>query len=387
MKILIITYLNSFSPGTFLQAYGLQKGLMETFPKADICFLNSKDIVRPRKNGTVKQSTIKDIIKQRLSAALRLLQVYYLQKKHFKIIGKKIELFNFNCQEVANLINKFDLLVIGSDTILENVTNNNNTQIGIMWPDDHIKIKRVYFSASAAPARFLLSGELKADLKERISKFSFIGLRDEITMSLFKNVLDNTGVAPVKQPDPTYFIDLSEFKLPFYYRSKLKKKAKYCLFTFNKQFKYRDELIEILKKENYTLVAIQYIPGVDICFSGINPLQWGSIFGYCDLIVTERFHDTVFALRHCKPVISVDWDESRFSQTFNSKTKSILKDYNLDNFHVTITDIVGLDKFKSILKNIPSFSVNDINRKNNENISLSNALVKKMCADLCIGAK
>lgn len=38
MKILIITCLKSFSSGTFLQAYGLQKGLMDTFQQVHICF-------------------------------------------------------------------------------------------------------------------------------------------------------------------------------------------------------------------------------------------------------------------------------------------------------------------------------------------------------------
>ena len=40
MKILIITYTREVNPGTFLQAYGVQYGLKQIFPKASIEYIN-----------------------------------------------------------------------------------------------------------------------------------------------------------------------------------------------------------------------------------------------------------------------------------------------------------------------------------------------------------
>lgn len=54
------------------------------------------------------------------------------------------------------------------------------------------------------------------------------------------------------------------------------------------------------------------------------------MFRYIDMAVTERFHDTVFSLRNCKPGIAIDWNEKRFSKDGFSKTQNILAQYGLE---------------------------------------------------------
>jgi hypothetical protein len=377
MKVLIITYLNSLSPGTFLQAYGVQKGLKQKFPGSVIYYLNAKDITRTLKSKKTHVSKL-NFIKQKLYGGIRYLQLYYLQKKYYKIIGEKIDLFNYNEADVIRLINEFDLLVIGSDTILEKIYGSNGSQIGIMWPDERVGIKKIYFAASAAPGNFVLNNKIKSVLKERIEKFAFIGLRDDITLLVFQNILGKSSVPLVKQPDPTYFINLSEFTLPFYYRHIFSKQRKYCLFTFNSQFQYRNELSKLLKDYGYTLVSAQYIPEADISLATLNPLQWGSIFKYCDLIVTERFHDTLFALRNCKPVITIDWDEERISVSGESKTKSILTDYDLDNHHVIIRSKKDLQTVHRLIEKIALFDPGKINEINKQKIDLSYEILRQI---------
>lgn len=83
--------------------------------------------------------------------------------------------------------NSFNLIVIGSDTIIESCAINGKW--GIMWPSTDIKTAKVYFAASADSAVNLLKHkELYREQRKRVSDFKQIGLRDYVTMNFSKIV-------------------------------------------------------------------------------------------------------------------------------------------------------------------------------------------------------
>lgn len=67
----------------------------------------------------------------------------------------------------------------------------------------------------------------------------------------------------------------------------------------------------------------------------LDPFGWAALFRYIDVAVTERFHDSVFALRNNKPVIAIDWSPERFASDGSSKTNCLLTSYSLDDMHFT----------------------------------------------------
>ena len=272
------------------------------------------------------------------------------------------------------------LISIGSDTILEKVSENN--KIGLNWGPSFIEQKKMFFSASAAPANFTLNETEKQSLKEAIDSFFFNGLRDELTLKLFEKRIGIENIKLIKQPDPTYFIDVNSFKLPIYYKFILPKK-KIAIFNFNHYFPYRKKLAEFVRKEGYALVSTaMYNNHADISFSFINAFEWAAVFKYANLVITERFHDSLFSLRNKIPVFAIDWDQTRFSSENDSKTFRLFEDYNIKECHFNIKTEEELGLIITGIKNVSTlFNMSKIEEKNKEFIELANQLTKKIKYD------
>ena len=373
MKILVITFSRGLNPGTFMQAYGVRTGLLKIFPNAEINYLSFPDF-KWDKGKRGKKDFIGHVLLQKAFAAYRLLKYRKLEQQVFSYTPT-IDLFDYDIDKAKSILRKYDLVVVGSDTILEKVTGGSQ-QLGLNWGSSELcNAPHVFFAASASPANFANDKSLLERLKLIADKFIYIGLRDGLTVDLFTNKMRvNTPV--YKQPDPSYYLDINEFQLPEFYVRKLKGK-KIAFYNFSPNFPYRKELADLIRRKGYTVASSVYNPYADIRIDTIGPREWAGIFRYCDIIITERFHDSLFALRNCKPVIAIDWEKDRFSSTGDSKTYRILKDYNQQNYHFILED---KNQLASIIDKIPQlmsdFDTARIIRKNEEYVTLAMNLLK-----------
>ena len=373
MKILVITFSRGLNPGTFMQAYGVRTGLLKIFPNAEINYLSFPDF-KWDKGKRGKKDFIGHVLLQKAFAAYRLLKYRKLEQQVFSYTPT-IDLFDYDINEAKSILQKYDLVVVGSDTILEKVTNGSQ-QLGLNWGSSELcKSPHLFFAASASPANFSGDKQLLERLKGIAERFIYIGLRDGLTLDLFNNKM-KVNVPVYKQPDPSYYLDINEFQLSKYYVRKLKGK-KIAFYNFSPNFPYRKELADLIRKKGYTVVSSVYNPYADIKIDTIGPKEWAGIFRHCDIIITERFHDSLFALRNCKPVIAIDWEKDRFSSTGDSKTYRILKDYDLQNYHFILED---KNQLASIIDKIPQlmsdFDTAHIIRKNEEYTTLAMNLLK-----------
>ena len=214
MKILIITFTTGVNPGTFMQALGVQTALNQIWPKAQVEFLKFPDFKRGGIGIRGKKDGFIHTLLQKSFAVYRLLKYCRMRKECFKY-SKPVDLFNYSTEQ-ASFIRDYDLVVIGSDTILEKASSEVG-QIGLNWmPFD---VRKIYFAASASPANF----EPKDDLKDVASEALYIGLRDNLTINFFEDKLGIPAERIIKQPDPSYFLDISSFKLSQSLAKKIKK--------------------------------------------------------------------------------------------------------------------------------------------------------------------
>lgn len=344
MKILIITFTGGLNPGTFMQALGVQAGLKKVYPDAHIDYLQFPDFKRVSAVGVRgKKDAFWHTILQKIYAFYRLQKYNKLRSKYFRYTPA-INLFNYSADEIE-FIHQYDLVVIGSDTILEQAYSEDG-KIGLNWCP--LDIKKVYFAASASPALF----EPKSDLKKIVSEARYIGLRDALTINFFKNKLGIEECRLIKQPDPSFFLDIETFKSISVLAKKLKKGQKYILYNFNSNFPLRKELANGLRSVGYKVVTTAYNPYADICFDTIDAFEWAGVFPLVDMIVTERFHDSVFGLRNEKPVIAVDWDSNRFAVDGDSKTLRILEDYGHQHLHFNLCGTTNISPIIDAVKNI-----------------------------------
>lgn len=352
MNILIITFTSGVNPGTLMQALGVQTAMKLIYPDADVSFLNFPDFKRAKGIGVRgSKDSIWHTVLQKGFAAYRLIKYNALRKRHFHYT-KSVDLFNYT-KEDEEYIKQFDLVVIGSDTILEKAYGDKG-QIGLNWLP--IDVPKIYFAASASPANF----KPTLELAEVAKNAKYIGLRDQLTVNLFTEGLGINNIEVFRQPDPSYFLDINKFHLNRKIAAKFDKGKKYALYDFNSNFPLRKELADSIRECGYMVVATAYNPYADICFDTIDAFDWADIFRHVDIVVTERFHDSVFGLRNEKPVIAIDWDTNRFSASGDSKTLRILEDYGHSHLHFNLCMDTDLKPIIVAVENIDKL----FNRKN-----------------------
>lgn len=342
MKILIITFTSGNNPGTFMQGLGVQTAMKRLYPDAQIDFLKFPDF---KASFGVRDEKAKpwQTFRQKAASAYRLLK-YNRLRKNVMNFTPTIDLFNYTEKDEA-VIRQYDLVVIGSDTILEEAYGKDG-RIGLNWMP--LEVKKIFFAASASPANF----EPKDDLRKVAAKAEFIGLRDNLTIDFFINKLGIEKERIVKQPDPSYFLDVNQFHLSSAKQTRLKKGRKHVLYNFMSNFPLRKELADALRDIGYVVVSTAYNPYADISLDTIDAYEWAGVFRLIDVVVTERFHDSVFGLRNERPVVAIDWDPNRFAKGGDSKTLRILEDYGLKHLHFNLcgkTDITPvIDALKKI---------------------------------------
>ncbi len=377
MKILVITFSRGLNPGVFMQAYGVKTGLQKRFPNAEIEYLNFPDF---KKVFTPKadSDTLISFIRRKMSGAYRLLKYKRLERDCFKYTAP-IDMFDYDETQARRFLQGYDLIVVGSDTILEKAVSDDNERLGLNWCAPLLSgVPTVFFAASASPANYKRNTKVIASLKPCVEKVKFIGLRDNLTINLFLDELQIPNNKLVKQPDPTYLLDVGQFKLSKYYSRKLKNK-RIAICNFNPLCPFRLELCNLLREKGYFVISTTYSPYVDLSIDTVDATEWAGIFPLVDLVITERFHDSVFALRNCKPVIAVDWNRDRFSAEGDSKTYRILEDYELTDFHFNFSENIDMCLISKAIDKINIVYDSDkIKRTNEELIIMANSLLSQV---------
>lgn len=387
MRILIITYWKETNPGTFLQALGVQYSLRKVFPKAEIRYLNYLNAIKESEflqnvSGDAELSVDKLTLIQKVKHIIALFKRRYLfrkcQKKYMISDNEQFNLYQADNEnkKFIKYENLYDLIIIGSDTIIESCQIDGKW--GVMWPSLQVKAKKVYFAASADSANNLYSKtNLYNELKDRVNGFLQIGLRDYVTIDFFKNQLHCSENRLIKQPDPTFYLPLTLFSIS---KRKIKKipieTHKVVFYHFDRFFKYRELLANLLHEKGCYLITSEYDPNCDCSLCSLTPFEWAALFKYCDYVLTERFHDTVFAMRYQKPVVTVDWKLRVMNERMESKRLSVLKDFDCTENHCIIR---SEDDLPHVVEKL--LSINKIDYQEKVRIKV-NEMIKK--ADFCI---
>lgn len=370
MKILIITYSREVNPGTFLQAYGVQYVFHQLYPEAEIDLIKHKrmySIAAEKKNANVKNESKLSFFKAKARAIPRRLKYEWAYRTKFHLTEREFDFFGYDDAEFKAFAEGYDLIVVGSDTILINLEKNGH--YGLMWLRG-IDTQKILFAASAAPANFVLNEQQKHDLHESFSSFKLLGVRDRVTEHLIKDEI-GMGDKVYTQYDPTYLIPESEFSLPYLTKMKLesiRKHKKIALVNFSVTgCPFKKEMTEFLKRQGYYTISTLYNEWADSNLMSLSPFGWAAMFRYVDLTVTERFHDSVFTLRNGKPVVAIDWNSGRFSKDGFSKTQNLLSLYGLDCNHFIATSLEEAKMVMAYIKEIPvEKQINSIKRKNRQ---------------------
>lgn len=389
MKILIITYSREVNPGTFLQAYGVQYVFRQLYPDAQIDLIKHKrmySIAAEKNKANATHESKWTFVKAKARAIPRRLKYEVAYRTKFHLTEQEFDFFGYDDAEFKAFAEGYDLIVVGSDTILINLEKNGH--YGLMWLRG-IDTQKILFAASATPANFVLNEQQKHDLHESFSSFKLLGVRDRVTEHLLRDEI-GMGDKVYTQYDPTYLIPEAEFSLPYLTRKKLeriRKHQKIALVNFSiTGCPFKKEMTEFLKEQGYYTISTLYNEWADCNLMSLSPFGWAAMFRYVDMTVTERFHDSVFTLRNGKPVVAIDWNSGRFSKDGFSKTQNLLSLYGLDCNHFIATSLEEANRVMEYIKVIPvEEQRNNMERYNKQIEEGYKKLVKKVQQSLNCG--
>lgn len=336
IKIGILTYHRSLNYGAVMQAIALSSEIQKRFPKAKVEIVDymSKKMDRYYKMITIyrgKESVF------HLKSRFLMYEAFQKGLEELPLSEKKI--ITDDCAKVENYLqNKYDILISGSDAVW------NFSKRGIPNPYFLSGLHGCSKMSYAASCNGLginsfnnITEDQRTYLKNAFREFDYIGVRDEQTAALIRNVHPDARV--YHNCDPSLLLtDLTSkdrkklvSKLVNKYHFDMSKPTIGFMMS-NLNGNFREELAHRIKERygtKYQTVSIySYNKYADIPYiSDLTPQEWSLIFGLFDLTVSKYFHGTMFSLLNRTPVIAVSAEKT--IEKYPNKISDALERMNL----------------------------------------------------------
>jgi hypothetical protein len=377
-KIGILTYFGDLNSGTNLQAYCIQNVLRNKYGSACIIEIinyhawNRMWEWHPYSSAISIKGLINDV--KRLSKYRNFINDK-LNLTSKQIISRKPEpVWTFIKQ------NEYDSIYIGSDTLLE-LDRYNSNEISAFWLPSEINAKVFLIAASSKNLEYdKLSDFQKEKLNDSINGMDLLGVRDEATSRLIRNFIPKEDKRLQIIPDPTFSYNIDYKYVGSYLASKKidLSKPTICLHLA-KDLVYSAKLASILRSKGYQIASLRPAYWADILLNDMSPLELIGIFKYFKVVVTHRFHDSIFCFKNLTPVILIPYSFS-FANSFNeSKYTSLFKTFGISETNLinSKTENTAENVVQLIEKTIFDFPKTAIEIKLNELSSIFNQYIDR----------
>jgi len=328
VKIGILTYFWDENHGTILQAHFLWKALSDFFPNAHV-----------------------ELINYRHARNIQIVKNYFKYKDVFYDFKKKVvtDKFKKNNLELSrkSLISKdykkaiqfidtgqYDVVVVGSDTVWQLTSNKRLPRFpNAYWLPGAIKSKKIAFAVSSNITRYEdISEEHRIIMRKALNDFSFIGVRDTMTLDLANSLGIEEGSKLFRVFDPTFLVDPPDTNIKELLVNKGVKFDKPILgINYPPAAPFCSRIVEMYKSLGYQIVTfISRLNSADHKLVCLTPFEWASAYQYFDFVITDRFHGTIFSLKNQVPVLAIDWHPFRYDKSGNSKTRCLMRDFGIE---------------------------------------------------------
>lgn len=316
-KIYLLTFHGSVNYGAVLQAYALNKTIINMGYECEVIDYNRE--LHHKNFLKIHKRNIKGII-------------YQLLKRRGKLILHKK--FNDFTKSMMNLSEKsyngFDALnnsgfpkdgvyLIGSDQVWNCQLTENNYHYYLDFTDSNNKYS--YASSFGVADLEMFSDEEYA--MELLSKFKVISVREESGYNIIKKHLDRE---PVVVCDPTFLLDKiqwSEIAKPVLENNYI------AMFLLSRNDKLISKAKELATKKNMKLINLAYtvsnIDGIED-IKNISPQQWLGYIKNAQYVFTNSFHGFALSLNFNKQVFVALTEGGR-----NSRITDLCKRYGVSD--------------------------------------------------------
>jgi hypothetical protein len=273
--------------GSILQAYCVFKLLQERFPNSEIEII---DLIPKNRGNGEKKFFKKSIPFIRFDYLARFISMRKFLKNRVK--------FSPNCDSMdlgsqIAFINEqnYDIVFTGSDTVWMDSEKLNHILPHIYFLPKGIKTKKNAIAASLDPlkdeSRFY---HKRIELSENLSEFDNILVRDNITFQLINSIIPNKAR---QISDPTILYPFEENLNIRKNKEGVKGKIRIHISFGEKSVK--EKIKELLISEN-TFEIIDFVEKSSV-FSGDHIVDYLNEYTDIDILITDRFHRSIFALK------------------------------------------------------------------------------------------
>ena len=336
MKIGIVTFHDVVNYGGVLQAYALQRTIIERYGvQCEIIDYQNRHFYEQYKPISISLLKHPKSLVRKLGLAP---SKYERRKKFRDFVEKNMILRGCHVEKGAlgQISKEFDVLIVGSDQVWNLSCTGNDYSYFLDFSDD--SQKRVSYAASFGMEK--IPGEWKEKISELISNFDAISVRENSGKQLVKDMLKQE-VAVV--PDPTILQWASTWR-------KLQKPIenipdKYVLvvhmggdaqglWNFAKKFS-EDQAIVYINLAEKKIQGMQNIREA-------SPSEWLYLIDQATTIVTNSFHGCVFSLLFHKNF----YYELTPGKDSNTRLENLMRQMKIEGRNITGID--NLDDVTSI---------------------------------------
>lgn len=329
MKIGLLTYYGDLNCGTNLQAYATLLAIRDLYPHDEVEIIPFHGF-RPRILPYISQATFTSLIND----VDRILKYHtfckeFLGIRHDKIITDTHKALSY----ISN--RKYDVIYIGADTLLElDRLPKESNDITAYWLSPHISAKKILVAASCKNAQYdKLKASQQSLIKTSASSFAAWGVRDITTAQLLSHCVNPDKIEIIPDPTFTLSIDYSYIERYLKNRNITIPSRSICFHTYRTD-SWANEVAARFKQQGYTIVSLRPAKWADIILNGLSPFEQLGVYRYFSLIITHRFHDTIFALKNGTPPLTYVADTSYTTELGESKCSALIKQMGLYPHHI-----------------------------------------------------
>ena len=337
-KIGILTYFKEYSNlGTNMQAYCTFKAIQGQYPD-DFVEIIEYSGWKPAMKPYLSQISIKSLIKDFIR-----IKKY---RKFFKdeYIFSSDKLISSNLKQSLDFIKKqnYDTIYVGSDTLLE-LKRAEKDELTAYWLDESVQCKKILIAASSHNVVFEnLSSEQKNKIQKTIKDYSLLGVRDEATHRLLSHFTSDGDDRLQIIPDPTFTYDINySFIENYLKRKKIAINKPIVCLHLTRNTEWASELASFFRKEGYIIASLRPAYYADIIFTDLSAFEQIGLYRYFDLVITHRFHDSIFSIKNLTPVIVYPEFHSDVTLYNENKNRTLFKSFNIEENYLSSKDMLN----------------------------------------------
>lgn len=320
-----------------MQAYCTFKAISDHFP-GDRVEIIDYSAWKPEKRPTLYNLSIKSLIND-----FRRIRKYEKFFRNDYVFSEK-KLVSSDCKKSIGFIKSqgYDAIFVGSDTLLE-LRGAKNDDLNAYWLDETINSIKFLIAASSHNLVYEnLSEEQKKRIKGTIDDYSLLGVRDEATFRLLSHFIlpgdQRLGIVP----DPTFTYKIDYSYIEKYLKSKriTLNKPVVCLHLL-RGLKWAPELSDLFRNDGYLIASLRPAYYADIIFNDLSAFEQLGLYRYFDLVITHRFHDSIFSLKNLTPVIVFPEHGTDVTSFGENKNRTLFKSFGIENNYIGDRDALN----------------------------------------------